>query len=235
MKDSEQGRQIHAQAVEALEKEQNFLKALQLTDEATLAYQKDGDVFGLGEVQGSRVNTFKHLHRQTGDRNFLILAKHSAMAAVEIAEGAGDPGAVAIPNRDLGKVFIELEQYDQAVGPLQRSLQIMRESPSLRFDWDAVRAEIQAHLGFAQYMAGNKEHGRANMMEAIELLSREQRSYEVDVWLSGAYMRGAVMMHIDDPGTSKQFLSKAKEIIDTNPELTLRKEELEKLSARLAS
>lgn len=234
MNTESEGRRIHKDAVDALEKDQNFLKALQLADEATLAYQKDGDVFGLGEVQGSRFNTFKHLHRQTGDKNFLILAKYSAQAAVEIAEEAGSIEAVAIPNRDLGKVYIELEQYGKAVGPLQKSLQILRDTPPERFDWDAVRAEVQAHLGFAQYMAGDKEKGRSNLTEAIEILNKEQRSYEVDVWLSGAYMRGAQMLFTDDPDTSKEFMSLAKEIIDSNEELKLRKEDWEMLNKKLS-
>ena len=81
MKDSIEGRRLHALAEEARENG-DFLKALEYTDQAALAYQKDNDLLGLSEVQSSRQSTFKHLYRQTEDAVFLVLEKHSAVAAV---------------------------------------------------------------------------------------------------------------------------------------------------------
>lgn len=53
----------------------DFLEALKLSDEATILYQKEGNVVGLSEIQAARFEIFKHLYLETDDRSFLILAK----------------------------------------------------------------------------------------------------------------------------------------------------------------
>ena len=103
---SKKGRIIHAKAEEARE-DGKFLDALKFTDEATLAYQIDKDYLGLAEVQSSRQSTFKHLFRETGDKNYLILEKHAAESAVDIAESSGIKESVAIPYHNLGKYYEE--------------------------------------------------------------------------------------------------------------------------------
>src|SRR5262245_38772504 len=113
MNQSTEGRRLHALAEEARESGK-FLEALEYTDKASLAYQKDGDMLGLAEVQSSRQSTFKHLYRSTGDIVFLILEKHAAESAVEIAEKSTIPEAVGIPYHNLGKYYSEVKDYKHA-------------------------------------------------------------------------------------------------------------------------
>src|SRR3989344_7393161 len=96
MADSNTGRRLHLQA-ELAREAGRLLEALEYTDKATIAYENDGDIFGLAEIQSSRQRTFKHLYRSTGDRLFSILEKHAAEAAVELAQKCVKLQALAIP------------------------------------------------------------------------------------------------------------------------------------------
>ena len=67
---SEEGRRIHGLAAQARE-DGNHLEALKLSDEAMLAYQKDGDILGFAEVLADRSITLRHLYGETEDINLL--------------------------------------------------------------------------------------------------------------------------------------------------------------------
>lgn len=224
---SARGRDLHGKAEMARESEQDFLKSLMLTDEAMVAYAQDGDQLGLAEVQGTRFNAFKHLHQKTGNKNYLILAKHAAMAAVEVAEKSGIAEALALPYRDLAKAHLELEEYQEAVSFFEKALNAKLTENHNR---PGVKAEIKAHLAYAKYKSGDKT-GLELMAEAIrELENSDEFKYNKDVWLSGAHMRTAEMLRKDNIDTAREHLKKAREIIDTNPELKLRAEQWEKLA-----
>ena len=98
-----EGRRIHGLAETARE-EGRFLDALHYTDEALLAYQLAGDRLGQSEVLSSRSITFRRLHRETNDRSFLLLAKHTSMAAVDIARESDERSALAVPLFQLENV-----------------------------------------------------------------------------------------------------------------------------------
>ncbi|OGM77353.1 hypothetical protein A2188_03220 [Candidatus Woesebacteria bacterium RIFOXYA1_FULL_43_9] len=85
---STKGRTLHEQAEIAREKEQDFLKALQLIDEATVAYINDKDYLGASEAQASRFITLNHLFDQTSDQAYSLLAMSSAKVAIEMAEAS---------------------------------------------------------------------------------------------------------------------------------------------------
>lgn len=79
-------------------------------------------------------------------------------------------------------------------------------------------------------MSGD-ESGKEMLTEAIDELTNnsEALKYNMDVWLTGALMKKAEALQ------DKEALQKAKEIIDSNEELVLRKKQLEKLTSELAS
>src|SRR5687767_12999022 len=97
-------KELHSQAEQSREKGE-FVEALKFTDEATVAYQQEGNASGFAEMQASRFLTLRHLYEKTGDRKFLILAKHAAEAGVEIAEEAEDARALALPYSNLAKAL----------------------------------------------------------------------------------------------------------------------------------
>src|SRR3989344_6279272 len=122
MNDSKVGRRLHGLAEDARESGR-LLEALEFTDQATLAYQKDNDLLGLAEVQSSRQSTFKHLYRATNDKIFLILEKHAAESAVDVAEKSGIKEALGIPYHNLGKYYFEEQDYEKAAEAFNKAIE----------------------------------------------------------------------------------------------------------------
>lgn len=222
---------LHQQAETAREKE-DFLKALELTDQATVAYQKEGNTAGVAEIQSSRFLTLRHLFEQTGDQNFMILAKHAAQAAVEIARSTGQTETLVIPLFNLGKAQETLEQYQKAVENYKEAIAYFTQTPPPQHNRSAVMQEMIIHLSFAEYKTGDKT-ALERLEKALEdLVATNEVRYNKDVWMSGGYMDIAEMLKDDDPDKARLALDRAKEIIDANPDLTLRKKQWEKLAAQ---
>lgn len=233
MPDSQEGRRLHALAEKARESGR-FLEALEYTDKASLAYQKDGDLLGLSEVQSSRQSTFKHLYRSTRDEIFLVLEKHAAEAAVEIAKRSGIKRALAIPYHNLGKYYFEIKEYPKAANAFRKAVENLIHFPSKRHSRTSVIADIQGHLYAAEYHAGDKTAlGRA--LKALENLinAKENSSYNKNAWLTGAHIRIAEMVAQDNPKLAREHAKQAQEIINQDERQVLRKKQLEKLNQSL--
>ncbi len=228
-----EGRKLHSLAEQARE-QGNFLKALELTDQAIIAYQKDNDSLGFAEVQASRFLTFRHLHEQTEDEKFLILAKYAAEASVELAEKSGDSKALALPYFNLAKAQENLGEIPSAVGNYQKAVQNMIANPPEEHGQrPAIIADMIIHQSTAEYKNGDKEALEKTLAALVDLEGSSEPKYNKDVWLSGAHMRIAEMLKDDDLTKAKEHLQKAKEIIDSNSDLKLRKTQWEKLAAFL--
>ncbi len=233
MADSQEGRSLHALAEEAREKG-DFAKSLEYTDRATLAYQKDQDYLGLAEIQSSRQSTFKHLYRQTGDKIFLLLEKHSAIAAVEIAKRSGDKAALGIPYHNLGKYYFESEEYEKAARAFKKAIENLDNFPSNRHTRASVLADIKGHQFAAEYHAGDKLALNRALKTLHELeTAQEQSTYNKNVWISGAHLRIAEMLLKDNRIVAKEHAKKAQQIIKKDSRLVLRKKQLEKLNQLL--
>ena len=214
---------IHVKEEQARESG-NFLEALRLSDEATLLYQKEGDVVGLAEIQSARFEIFKHLFFETNDKSFLILGKMSAKAGVKIAENSGKTEALAIPLFCLAKALTLLKKHEKAQEKYQEALEVLPQSHQNR---PSVEADIKIHKAICSIEMGNSG-GENDALQAIsDLEGSDEQKYEKDVWISGAYLKLAEAL------SSREYLEKAKAIIDASPELVLRKKQLEKLTASL--
>ncbi len=232
MADSASGRALHAKA-EVARESGKFLDALKYTDEASLAYQKDGDYLGLAEVQSSRQSTFKHLYRKTGDKYYLILEKHSAQASVEVAEKSKIKEALAIPYHNLGKYYQEAKEYEKAAEYFKKAVKHFTSYPPKRHNRPAVIADICGHLSAAEYLGGDKT-ALARALKALEDLKiSKEDSYNKNVWLSGAHLRIAEMLMIDSPKLAKLHLIEAEKIIKSDKRLVLRKNQLAELRKKL--
>lgn len=221
MKETLTAKEIHGQAIHAREQEHNFAKALSLLGESLAIAESDSEE--MVGIAGSMQNTYQHLYDKTQNMSYLIFAECLAKVAAKISEDKNFEEK-ALPYRDLGNIQSKLESYNEAVDNYKKSLE-STDSPSL--SRPGVHGEILGHLGFAEYMSGDQESGIKNLNEAIAELEKdtEANKYEHDVWLSGALMRKAKALH------DKESLEKAREIIDANPELVLRKQQLEKLAS----
>ncbi len=230
-------RKLMGQANQARE-DGKFLESLELTDQATLECQKQKDLVALAEVQTTRVLTFRLLFDQDEDKNWLILAKHAAMSAVEIAETSGNPEALALPYSHLARAYMELNQYPEAVKYFQLALTEIVAHPPAVHNRPGVVADFKIHLAIAQYLAGDKTalDQAEKAIKELETSGEDKVSdYNYHVWLSGAHMRVAEMLKDDDSAKAKEHLQKAKEIIDSDSRLSLRLAQWQKLAKTIIS
>ena len=223
---SKRGREIHGKA-EKTRESGNSLEALKLYAEATIVYQEDNDYLGMSEVQSSRQLTLGHLHDKTEDKAYLVLAKHAAMSAVEIAEKFGDKTALALPYERLGQAYEALEEMEEAIRYYEKAVAASEDKLSEFHDNNSVRAEIRSRLATAKLANGEEKALKDALTTIEEIKEAEVGEYVHDVWVSGIYMRLA------EATKDKKYLAKAKEVIDGNKELVLRKAQLEKLSASI--
>ena len=222
---------LHKKAEVARESE-DFTQALTLCDQALVEYQKEGNLQGFTEVLSSKVLTLRHLYEQTTDQNYLILAKHIAMASVEIAQKGNDPKALAIPLFNLGKTEQTLREYGKAIENIKEAISHMMQNPPPQHNRPSVVLDMTLHLSVCEYKNGDKAALERAEKALLNLATaKEPDQYFNDVWLSGGYIEIAEMLKADDPQKAKESLQKAREIIDANPKLTLRKKQLEKVSA----
>lgn len=227
------GKELHSQAEQAREKGE-FVEALKFTDEAMVTYQGEGNVLKFAEIQGSRFLTLRHLYEKTGDRNYMILAKHNAEAGVEIAKNSGDPKALALPYSNLAKALEGLGEYSLAVDAYTKAVENMEKNPAEQHNRPAVLADIRGHMAVAEYKAGDKSAMERAEKALEDLATSDEMKYNKDVWMSGAYMKMAEALANDNPEKARGYLDKAHQVIEANPELLLRKEQLDKLRAKLA-
>ncbi len=234
---SSHAKQLHSQAEEARESG-NLLKALELTDQATVAYQEERDIAGMAEIQASRFSTLKHLYQTTGDRNYLILAKHAAQSGVDIARADGQSAALGIPLFNLGKALEPLEEYSEAIQAYQQSIEALEANPDSRPNLEATVLDIKGHLYACQYKNGDKSAGgRAeqtllDLEKAFEGIEEDQGfglSYLRNVWVSGAHMRLALILKDDQPEKAREHLEAARKIIDADERMVLRRGQLKQL------
>lgn len=225
-----QGRKIHSEAAKARERG-DHLKALQLSDEAMLAYQRDSDTLGFTEILADRSITLRHLYEATNDKTFLIKAKHESMAAVEIAESSGDKKALAVPQFNLAKIQEDLGQLQNAIESFKNAVENIETNPSESHNRPAIVADYKVHFATCEYKSGDKSALERAEQALGELEAADEKKYNKDVWVSGGHMRIAAMLKNDDPEKAKIHLQKAKEIIDANPDLKLRKGQWDKLAS----
>ncbi|MBI1871987.1 tetratricopeptide repeat protein [Candidatus Collierbacteria bacterium] len=231
--ESQRARQIHLLEEQAREKGE-FTEALKFAEEALVAYVEDDDLLGAAEVLAAQVLIYRHLFEKTEKKAFLLLAEVAATKSVRMAGESGQPEALAIPNHTLGKVYEDMGKWQEAVAAQQKAIEITTTTPPASHNRPAFLAEIRTHLFADKYMAGDKS-ALTGLDEAIVALEGEtvELKYNRDVWLSGGYMSKAKVLKADNPAMAKEAMQKAKAVIDANSELTLRKQQWEKLAKEI--
>lgn len=228
---STKGRNLHSKAAQARESGKH-LSALKFQDEAMLAYQKDGDILGLSEIIADRYLVLFHLFGKTQDKNFLVIAKHEMMASVEIAEASDNKQALAMPYFNLAKAQESLGEFQEAIKSYQLAVENMLNNPPAQHNRPAILADMMIHLSTCEYKSGDKSGLERSIAALVDLEGADEVKYNKDVWLSGAQMRIAEMLIEDDPDKAKEHLQMAKDIIDANPDLTIRLEQWKNLAKK---
>jgi len=214
-----------------LQEQNKPLEALQQENEALLQFAQSKDYAGMAEIVVLRSKTLKHLYQQSDDKNYLVLARAEASAAVEIAENTSNKAAAAIPYFVLAQMHEALEEFPQAKIAYQKTLYYLPEAPQPQHNRKSVAADIKGHLAYCEFKSGDK-NAVNQALEALQELesTTDANKYEYNVWLSGAHMRIATMYHQLKSPEAKVHLDKAKQIIDSDEQLILRNQQWERLN-----
>lgn len=237
-----EGRRLHGLAAQARERGES-VEAVKLAEDAMAAYQKDRDALGFAEALADQFLSLRHLFDKTGDRNYLIRAKHSAMASVEVAESSGDKSALPIPYFNLAKAQETLGQLQEAVTSYKKAVELIISNPPAAHkvpERPAIVADFKVHLATCEYkqsFSTNKAGDKSALERAEAALSDLEANpdisdYNQHVWVSGGHMRIAEMLREDDPEKAKKHLQKAKEVIDSDPKLTIRLSQWQQLAEK---
>lgn len=225
-----EGRRLHAQAASARENDQ-LKESLSFNDEALFAYDREDNPLGFAEGIACRSITLRNYATQQESRNILTLAKYEMMASVTIARESGDNTALPLPLYNLAQLQEALGEHEDAIETYSEAVNTMKNNPPESHNRPSVLADMKVHMTVCEYKAGDTS-ALERAEEALQQLeeSEEPNKFNKDVWVSGGHMKLAEILIEESPSEAKEHLAKAKEIIDSNEELVLRKQQWERLS-----
>lgn len=208
-------------------------ESLSLFDQALILASENRDIELFCEAISGRSISLRHLADKNGDGNLLILAMHELKAAVDAAEDSGIKESLALPHFQLGSVLEKLNKLPEAADAYEKAVTNLEDDPPKAHNRPAVKADFKIHLYAAEHKNGNRE-AFDKLQEAVgELEKAEEDSYNKNVWISGAYMRMAELLKDEQKAQANEYINKAKGIIDSDPRLSIRLTQWEKLSSEI--
>jgi len=235
MTEISEGRKLHKQALDAQEDEK-YAEALRLIDNALVEYANSNDTLSFAEIHALRSSTCTHLFRTTKFRGWLTAAKFSAMIGVEVATDSGNRQALGIPLYHLAKIQDKLGEFGEAHANFDEALAILSTNPPEIHGSDAVLADVELHKELSHYRAGDHD-ALSRALGALSKLENSKGGTERErrVWISGGHLRLAEFVYITDPKAAEDHLSQARAIIEADPMLKIRKQELDLLAETFKS
>lgn len=205
----------------------DFKRSLELLSDAVTATYDERKYEKLVDITASEALVYRHLYASTGVKDYLVLAKHSGMASVEIARKLGENSSLCVSLYNAGKIQEDLDESDLA-------LSSYKEAIGLNIDRPAMLAEMKTRLAVLEFKNGDMSAMDRFDSALSDLKSSEDRdNYAKAVWESGAYMHMAEALFSTDKEKAKQLLSEAGKVIASDMRLKLRREQLEKLKEKL--
>ncbi|HUD44409.1 MAG TPA: hypothetical protein VMR41_02605 [Patescibacteria group bacterium] len=229
MNTDSKARMLHAQTAKARE-DGDYSSALASGDEALLAYDQENDDLGFAEVVADRSITLRNYGTLNDSKRLLILAKHEMLGSVAVARESGNKEALALPLYNLAQIQEDLGELKDAISTYKEAITNMENNPPVRHNRPSVLANMKVHMSTCEYKAGDKSALARAEAALRELESSDEAKYEKNIWISGGYMRFAQMLKTDNPEKAKEYLQKARGIIDANPNLKIRKQQWERLA-----
>ncbi len=230
---SEKGRALHQQALDAQENG-DYLKALQLEDEAMITYQTDDDSAGFAEIQAMRLLTINMLGDKTGDKRYYILALHSALASLDLAQTADEKEQIALAHGAVGRAMVRAERHEEAAEHFDKAVEILSQTKG-EHSRKSVIADFKNHAATSRMNAGKPDQEQVALDALKELEeSGDASDYEFKVWKSGGYMRLALAMKLNNRiEEAKKYLDMAEEIAKSDEALKVRREQIATMRERL--
>jgi tetratricopeptide (TPR) repeat protein len=206
-----------------LREEGKSLKAIDVYNQAIVLYQQEKDYSNMMGALTGRLLSWKHLFYKTEDKIYAIFVKKETEGMLEIAKEHHLLNRLYLIHFLNGTSAILLKDYSSAEIEFKNAVELYPLENAEKGDWIA-------HLGDAMYRNGKKEEGKKMILQGVSLI--KERSSQIDsflfnVWVSGAYLRLAKLLKTDNLEESQSFLNQAKEIIESDPRLVIRKQQLE--------
>jgi tetratricopeptide (TPR) repeat protein len=216
------------QKAEKLREQDKHLQALKISDKAFIAYQKEKNYLGLCSLLQSRVLIYKHLFLITQDLCFVVLAQKEAESSLLICQENKLDILYTCYFR-LGEIFMLFKDYKNAILNYQKALALYPKINSEKGDY-------QYHLGEALYKNGDKKSGLKSILEGLKIIrenSLKTDSFLIHVWESGCLLKLTELLYKDNLSESQKYFQQAKEIINSDKKLIIRKRQLKELSIKL--
>ena len=101
----------------------DFKRSLELLSNAVTKTFDERKYEKLVDITASEALVYRHLFASTGIIDYLILAKHSAMASVEIARKLNDPTALCVSLYNAGKIQEDLQELELALKSYKEAIE----------------------------------------------------------------------------------------------------------------
>lgn len=213
-----------------LREEGKTLDALNLYNQALVGYQQKHDYDGILNALCGRLISWQHLFNEKEDKVYAILARKEAESVLAIAQEYNIHDRDYLIHFLLGKSCIFLKDFNCAEIEFKKAIDLLSKDDAQKGDW-------LAHLGEAVYKNGRKEEGERIILEGVQQIQKHQNefnSFQINVWISGAYLRLAkILMSDGQIEQAKIYLSKGEEVVLNDPRLVIRKQQLEILKRKL--
>lgn len=223
--------QFHTQA-NFLRDEGRLFEALNFYNQAIIGYQKDGNYDRILDALCGRLISWQHLYNDEEDATYAIFAKKEAETMLAIANEFQLQSRNYIIHFLLGKSSIFLKDFITAESEFKLAIDLYPSESVEKGDW-------LAYLGEAMYRNGKKAEGISIIMQGIDYMQCrviEAEALKVNVWISGAYLRLAKILMIEENiRDAKKYLQLGEEIILKDSRLVVRKRQLEGLKKRLVT
>lgn len=199
------------------------LVSIDLYNQAIVQYQETKDYPNMLGALTGRLLAWKHIYYQTEDKIYAIFVKNEAETLLDIAQEYHLLSQMHLIHFLKATSAILLKDYSSAETEFTKAVQLYPTDHAEKGDWIA-------HLGDAIYRNGKKEEGKKTVLQGVEII--KERASQIDsflfnVWVSGAYLRLAKLLKVDNPPESQLFLNQAKNIIESDSRLVIRKQQLE--------
>lgn len=222
-----QTNQPHYQSEESREL-QDYQVSLELAIDSEFSYDEAGDELGFSEVQAGKALTYRQLFKASKNGHFLVMAKHAALAGVEIAKNSRLKDALAIPVFNLAKVYEEIGELEQAKALYEEAVDHITNNPPVHHNRPAVKLDFLLHLLLCKIQLGEI----TLVDEVVKVIKQienqtDESDYNRKVWASGGYLRLAEILK------DASYLEDARKIIESDDRLELRNIEWQELADEL--
>ncbi|MFI5342734.1 MAG: tetratricopeptide repeat protein [Chlamydiales bacterium] len=221
--------QMMQKQADGLREEGKTAEALDLYNRALISFQKEHDYKGILEVLCGRLISWQHLFNHEEDKVYAILARKEAEAMLSIAEEYQIHDKDYLIHFLFGKTWIFLKDFPSAQIEYSKAIELYPLENAEKGDW-------MAHLGEATYRSGLKEEGKAIILKGVQQIqahAQDVDSFQINVWISGAYLRLAKILINDDIEEAKIYLQKGEKIVNSDPRLVIRKQQLAILKQKI--